>query len=303
MSQSKTNEVTLMRIEIGMDSETKTAFQEFKDKYSEALARLAAVKPQQASGGLLDAMKAEADNDNTATERPDNCEVELKQMGQWVFAGQDDKWQSGGVDCHGRGYLFACKKETLLTPMGTWVIYPTQQWRFIGNDFDSSNWQQSLINRQTVNDVDYLTEDKSETDGLKASEIITDGIQSSWLSESVPRITETDLQLIFIKNLSTTLIQRMHSMDRFSEDDYHIGGDKLMLWDIVIYEPLNTYAVLIGSPEGCKLADLLFFWNTGAAVDDNWNTESAAFKVLRTITQDELNDFRQALEVCYAKSK
>lgn len=296
MSQSKANEITLMRIEIGMDSATKSAFEEFKAKCSQTLDKLSAIASQtkQADGGLLRAMEAEAANDAPAVECPDDCEAVLKQMGQWVFAGQDDKWQSAGVDCHGRGYLFDCKKERLVTPMLAWMLQPAQGWHFIGDGFDSSNWQQSLINRLPVNDVDYLTEPEDYPDALE---------QSNWLSESVTPITKTDLESIFIKNLATVLIQRMHSLDRFSEDDYHVGGESLMPWDIVIYKPIDAYAVLVSNVGQYKVADLLFFRDTGAVVDAQWNTESAAFAELRTITQDELDDFRAALEACYVQPK
>lgn len=296
MSQSKANEITLMRIEIGMDSATKTAFEEFKAKCSQTLDKITAIAAQtkQADGGLLRAMEAEAANDTPAVESLDDCEVELKQMGQWIFAGQDDKWQSAGVDCHGRGYLFNCKKERLITPLGGWMPQSAYQWIYIGDGFDNSDYERSLINRLPVNDVDYLTEPNDYPDALE---------QSNWLSESVTPITKTDLQSIFIKNLATTLIQRMHSMDRFSEEDYHVGGDKLMPWDIVICELIGAYAVLVSNDGQYKVADLLFFRDNGAIVDARWNTESAAFAELRTITQDELNDFRAALEACYVQPK
>ena len=161
----------------------------------------------------------------------------------------------------------------------------------------STPWEND-INRETVNDVDYLSESVPEIQGMDAREIIID--EYDWLSESVPQITQADMQLIFIKNLSETLIQRMHSMDRFSDDDYAIGGDKLMAWDILIYEPLDSYAILMDNRQKPKIADLLVFWDTGAAADANWNTDSDAFATLRTITEAELPVFRAALETSYA---
>lgn len=161
----------------------------------------------------------------------------------------------------------------------------------------STPWEND-INRETDNDVDYLSESVPEIQGMDAREIIID--EYDGLSESVPQITQADMQLIFIKNLSEILIQRMHSMDRFSDDDYAIGGDKLMAWDILIYEPLNAYAVLVDCRHHSKIADLLFFWDSGAAVDSGWNTDSDAFATLSTITEAELSAFRTALEACYA---
>ena len=155
-----------------------------------------------------------------------------------------------------------------------------------------SPWENDL-KRATVNDVDYL----SGSDLDECIPHIDDVLdQPHWLSESVPQITQADMQLIFIKNLSETLIQRMHSMGRFSEDDYAVGGNKLMAWDILIYEPLNSYAVLVDNRQKPKIADLLVFWDTGAAADASWNTDSDAFAILRTITEAKLPAFRAALE-------
>lgn len=297
MSESKANEITLMRIEIGMNSETKTAFEEFKAKCSQTLDKLSAIASQtkQADGGLLRAMEAEAANDAPAVECPNDDAVGVKQMGQWVFAGQDDKWQSGGVDCHGRGYLFNCKKERLITPLGGWMPQSAYQWIYIGDGFDNSDYERSLINRLPVNDVDYLTEPDDCTDALE---------QSNWLSESVAPITKTDLQSIFIKNLATTLIQRMHSLDRFSEDDYHVGGDKLMAWDIIFDQESREFGVIAGKSWDGYFSSIFFARASQYAVHVGvWNTLSLRSKSSRTITQDELNAFRTALESCYVQSK
>ncbi|WP_333613805.1 hypothetical protein [Psychrobacter sp.] len=159
-----------------------------------------------------------------------------------------------------------------------------------------SPWENDL-KRATVNDIDYLSGSDLDECVPHIDDILD---QPNWLSESVPRITQADMQLIFIKNLSETLIQRMHSMGRFSEDDYAVGGNKLMAWDILIYEPLNSYAVLVDNRQNPKIADLLVFWDTGAAADASWNTDSDALAGLRTITEAELPAFRAALEACYA---
>ena len=177
----------------------------------------------------------------------------------------------------------------------------------------STPWEND-INRETVNDVDYLSCEGPKPSGMPTFiaideyESLAESVphiddvldQPNWLSESVPQITQADMQLIFIKNLSEILIQRMHSMDRFSDDDYAIGGDKLMAWDILIYEPLDSYAILMDNRQKPKIADLLVFWDTGAAADANWNTDSDAFATLRTITEAELPVFRAALETSYA---
>lgn len=240
--------------------------------------------------GLLRAMQAVAANDAP--------QPELKQMGQWVFEGRDEKLQSAAVDGDGRAFLYQVKKlELELGELKKHFVVSRLGYIQIDGVFDTTNWQDSAIDRETINDVEYLSETVPTIQAMEASEIIDD--ECDWLSESAPQITQADMQLIFIKNLATTLIQRMHSMNRFSEDEYQIGGDKLIPWDIVIYEPLNAYAVAIARPKP-KIADFLFFWKTGASGDEGWNTDSEAFKVMRTITESELPAFRAALEACYA---
>ena len=177
----------------------------------------------------------------------------------------------------------------------------------------SSPWENDL-NRETVNDVDYLSCEGPKPSGMPTFiaideyESLAESVphiddvldQRNWLSESIPQITQADMQLIFIKNLSECLIQRMHSMDRFSDDDYAIGGNKLMAWDVLIYEPLDAYAVLMRGPDQINVADLLLIRDGGPMADAGWNTTSEAFATLRTITEAELPAFRAALEACYA---
>src|SRR5690606_18290900 len=117
------------------------------------------------------------------------------------------------------------------------VRIPTCLFRALKGKFNATNWQNSAIARETINDVDYLSGNDLDECVPHIDDVLD---QPNWLSESVPQITQADMQLIFIKNLSETLIQRMHSMDRFSEDDYAIGGDKLMAWDIVVGKPYKT---------------------------------------------------------------
>lgn len=268
---------------IGFDDETKAEIAALKDSLDAVSNRLKAgnIMP---TGGLL-----------AANDVP---EPDLKQLGQWVFEGLPPHIISLGVNPNG----------TLIgsdIPLDEWFGYDetyghqfTDQdyYEILGEGYDTSDCKNSGIEREPVNDVDYLSETVPEIKGMEAREIIIDDL---WLDNPAPQITQADMQLIFIKNLSDVLIQRMHSMGRFSEDDYAIGGDKLMPWDILFYESLGYYAVLIDSRTKPEISDLLFFWDTAAATDINWNTASAAFKELRTITEAELPAFRAALEACY----
>ena len=167
------------------------------------------------------------------------------------------------------------------------------------------------INRETINDVDYL----SGSDLDECVPHIYDVLdQPNWLSESVPQITQADMQLIFIKNLSETLIQRMHSMGRFSEDDYAIGGEKLMSWDIVIgvnsfNAKRSNFAIVIATSNiehsdksSFGIADLTscFSLNQWIHTGQYVKITTSHNDTYRTITEDELPAFRAALEACYA---
>ena len=279
--------------QIRFDDKTKAEIDSLKAKLDE-VTRALSVKNDSHGDRLLAAMQAEAANDAP--------QPELKQLGQWVFEGQDSKWVSAAVNTDGRAYLHNMPKNSMYFNHSSygWCSrrFDLHEMQLIEGSFNPSAFAVGFIERETVNDVDYLSESVPEIQGMDAREIIID--EYDWLSESVPQITQADIQLIFIKNLSETLIQRMHSMDRFSDDDYAIGGDKLMAWDILIYEPLNSYAILMDNRQKPKIADLLVFWDTGAAADANWNTDSDAFATLRTITEAELPAFRVALEASYA---
>ena len=296
---------------IGFDDETKAVMSELKDKLDAITgslgvpsALLGSTKP---NGGLLVAM-SEAANDAP--------EPELKQMGQWVFEGQGEEWVSAAWDGDGGVWLFKRpSKELKCSARDGYFFWYTDD--AVANKFvcyltpysemnlDSIIQKLRLIDRETVNDVDYLSETVPEIQGMEASDIIIDEMgrdyshNSNCLHAVVPQITQADMQHIFIKNLSDVLIQRMHSMDRFSEDDYAIGGDDLMAWDILIYEPLDAYAVLMRGPDQINVADLLLIRDGGPMADAGWNTTSEAFAILRTITEAELPAFRAALEACY----
>lgn len=174
-----------------------------------------------------------------------------------------------------------------------------------------SPWENDL-KRATVNDVDYLSgsdldESVPTIQDMEAGYTILDETRNYWQAESVPQITQADMQLIFIKNLSECLIQRMHSMNRFSEDDYAIGGDKLMAWDIVIGRSYKSeyfgvvFAQQHSSKEHLNKVDAILLEPKGrhgvAAFANIYFTNNDTY---RTITEDELPAFRAALEACYA---
>lgn len=315
MSQSTAKGKVIGRFTIGFDDETKASIADLKSTLDAVPYRLkfGNVMP---IGGLLAAMQDAAANDSNGVVRHGGyVKPELKQLVQWVFEGRDEKFQSAAVDRDGSAFLYQDKKSELkLGELKKHFVPRGLNYVQIDGVFDTTNWQDSAIDRETINDVEYLSETVPDINGVEANFIIIDELQSDWLSESVPQITQADMQLIFIKNLSECLIQRMHSMNRFSEDDYAISDDKLMSWDIVVgYNSFNDqqlkFAIVIATSKiehsdqsGYGIADLTScfslnqYVHTGQYVKILYSHNST----YRTITEAELPAFRAALEACYA---
>lgn len=75
-------------------------------------------------------------------------EPQLKKLDLSVFNGLDSKWKHAAVDgSTSRAYVFEHKPH-LAHGEDYWGIYAGLQ-RFIGEDFDASNWKESLIERET----------------------------------------------------------------------------------------------------------------------------------------------------------
>ncbi|MEK6198983.1 MAG: hypothetical protein N2B60_02020 [Psychrobacter sp.] len=317
MSKSKSIPKLISRFEIGFDNETKVEIDALKNKLDEVTRALSA-KNNSHGDGLLAAIQAEAANDAP--------QPEFKCLGQWVFEGVDDKYQSAAMDKDGKVYIYECALNDLNKNTDNGHCY---WWPSVGvgaiyvcTMSDGSNWEHYAIQRETVNDVDYLSYEAPKTHGMPTfigideydslSECvphIDDAIdQSDWLSESAPQITQADMQLIFINNLSAVLIQRMHSMNRFSHDDYTIGGDKLMPWDIVIGQSYSkplfgiVFAQQHSSREHLNKVDAVLLEPKGShgMIAGLANIYFDKNDTYRTITEAELPTFRAALEACYA---
>lgn len=298
---------------IGLDDETKAEIAALKsslDAVSNGL-KAGTFIP---TGGLLAAMVCEAANDAS--------ESKLLQIGQWVFEGQPKEFVTAHVNSFGAAAISSMPIGDIEPSTDTWAVkqdaqvtMPTCLYRELKGKFDTKNWQSSAISRQPVNDVDYLSE-TSEINVMEAGDIIIDEIgrdyshNSNCLSAVVPQITQADMQLIFIKNLSDVLIQRMHSMDRFSEDDYHVGGDKLMLWDIVKTNEVDEeFGVVVAKAEyefkkeNRSRASIVGFRKFCNGYHNTAHTLSYSLmptaQLICTITEAELPAFRAALEACY----
>ncbi|MGE6479955.1 hypothetical protein ACQKEI_01150 [Psychrobacter namhaensis] len=313
MSQSKTISKVVSRFEIGFDDETKVVIDALKSKMDE-VTRALSVKNDSHGDRLLVAMQAEAAND---APKP-----EILELGQWVFEGQDEKWQSAAVNSDGRAYLHNMPKNMMYFNHSSygWCAkrFDRHEMKLIDGLFNPSGFTCGFIERETVNDVDYLSETVPEIQGMEASDIIIDEMgrdyspNSNCLHAVVPQITQADMQLIFIKNLSDVLIQRMHSMDRFSEDDFHIR--ELMPWDIVtgrnsFNDKQPNFAVVIAvshidhsDKSSFGIADLTsrFSLNQYVHTGQYVKITPSHNETYRTITESELVWFRAALEACYA---
>ena len=303
----------ISRFEIGFDDETKVVIDSLKDKLDE-VTRALSVKNDSHGDRLLAAMQAEAANDAP--------QPEFLQLGQWVFEGQDEKWQSAAVNSDGKAYLHNMPKSMMFFNHSSygWAAkrFDRHEMKLIDGLFNPSGFACLFIEREPVNDVDYLSETVPEIQGMEASDIIIDELgrdyshNSNCLHAVVPQITQADMQLIFIKNLSDCLIQRMHSMERFSEDDYHIGGANLMPWDIVTgeYNDNVVYGVVAGTQvqadrdtnkiDIVRLKPKFLISENHVSIGTITSIYFDSNDSFCTITEAELPAFRAALEACYA---
>ena len=307
MSTQNKQAKLITRFEIGFDNETKADIDALKAKIDE-LTRSLSVKNDSHGDRLLAAMQAEAANDAP--------QPEFLQLGQWVFEGQPKEFVTAHVNSYGKAAISSMQISDIEPSDDAWAVtedaqvrIPTCLFRALKGKFNATNWQNSAIARETINDVDYLSGNDLDECVPHINDVLD---QPHWLSESVPQITQADMQLIFIKNLSETLIQRMHSMERFSEDDYHIGGANLMPWDIVIseYNDNVVYGVVTGTQvqadRGTNKIDIVRL-KPKFLISENHVSISTITSIyfdsndsFCTITEDELPAFRAALEACYA---
>ena len=235
------------------------------------------------ASGLLAALQAEAANDAP--------EPELKQLDQWVFEGQDEKWISAAVDRDGEAFLYSVRSVMLQRPRRDdceWNAESLGEWKLLEGKFDARYWRDSNIDRQLVNDVDF-DEDDDDAKALESEFLGVDpetGASVRWfgiIGDDAPSLTDADLQRVFVQNLCTTLIQRMHSLDRFSGEDEVIKGDDVLAWDAVVAIARDSYGSLV-SLYGCALTDVC--------------GGTSAF-IQRTIYETEVNDWRRAMEKRY----
>lgn len=307
----------ISRIVIEPSAEIKALLDDFKQTASDVIAACAKThSPHQPTGALLDTMQHAA-NDSLSDaiqafpyqqgiEEWRARNAKPRNLGQWIFEGQDKEWVSASFDEDGLVFLWNVPRNELDMFNGTWIGGAGSRCKEIPHTILDGDWQYSPINREPVNDVDYLSDDKQQID-----EIALDDQRTRLLAESVPYITPKDYQSLFISGLADLLIQRMHSQDRFSDDDYDILGADLMPWDVVKtdYES-DEFGIVVAlavnkfKGEDKSRASIVGirkfhngYQNTGHTL--SYSLMPTADRI-RTITQDEIASFRKALEACYA---
>lgn len=277
---------------IGFDDETKAEIAALKDSLDAVSNRLKAGN-MLPTGGLFPAMQGTAAND-----APEFA-PEFLELGQWVFEGQDEKWQSAAINSDGRAYLHNMPKSMMYFNHSSYgwcgKCFDRHEMQLIEGFFDLSGFPVGFIERETVNDVDYL----SNLDECVPH--IDDVVnQNNWFSESVPQITQADMQIIFIKNLSEVLVQRMHSMERFSHDDDAIGVAEFMPWDIVFDRVAKAFGVITNTHTDSTVSAVFFPKRDLGLGNNNFHIASLKGGVTQTITEAQLAAFCASLEACYA---
>ena len=75
-------------------------------------------------------------------------EPQLKQLNQSVFNNMHERWKFAAVDDDGRAYGFM-KKPVIDQDDPCFIDEDTTRCKWIGDDYDASNWQNSLIERDS----------------------------------------------------------------------------------------------------------------------------------------------------------
>ena len=144
------------------------------------------------------------------------------------------------------------------------------------------------------NDVDYLSDTLADDDTAPIEPIFSD----DELAAVYPKITPADRQNLFIKNLADVLIQRMHSQDRFSEDDYAVGASKFVSWDIVYDGGADRFGLVTAAEKGYLS---VFFLKSLSVYEfselsKGFHKDTLLGQCIRTITVNEVTNFKTVLE-------
>ena len=127
---------------------------------------------------------------------------QLKQLDQSIFDGLDENWRFAAVDgCTGRAYVYE-QKPHFFHGRDYWRIHEGLQ-RIVGHDYDASNWQNSLIEREPELQLKQL--DQS----------VFDGLDEKWKSAA----TNTDGKA-YLHNMPKSMMYFNHSSYGWCSKDY-----------------------------------------------------------------------------------
>lgn len=154
--------------------------------------------------------------------------------------------------------------------------------------------QAEAANDSNKNDVAYLSERRDFESSVLSDEDMND-------VDAALTLSIEDLERVFIQNLSNLLIQRMHSLERFSAPDQKIGINGIKTWDLVFDKVAERFSLIVDGPDEDWVSSIVFpsgrFFG-GTSV--HFHTNSFRGHAMRTITEDELEKCRKAMEATHA---
>lgn len=83
----------------------------------------------------------------------DEPKTQLKQLDQSIFDALEEKWRFAAVDTKGGAFLFAEKPSFSKTCIGFWFAAGAFGCKSMGYGYDTTNWQDSLIERNTAKEL------------------------------------------------------------------------------------------------------------------------------------------------------
>ena len=92
-------------------------------------------------------------DDFDLTEPEPQPQPQLKQLDQSVFGGLDEKWRFAAVVADGRAMYFNKRPYDASEEVGFFVFTGDYRSKFAGENYDTSNWQNSLIERDIAREL------------------------------------------------------------------------------------------------------------------------------------------------------
>ena len=92
-------------------------------------------------------------DDFDLTEPEPQPQPQLKQLDQSIFDGLDEKWRFAAVVADGRAMYFNKRPYDASEEVGFFVFTGDYRSKFAGENYDTSNWQKSLIERDIAKEL------------------------------------------------------------------------------------------------------------------------------------------------------